>query len=83
MLNVDKIYARAKHMYQDITMIKEHQMWGHCPTFRLAPSLLFPKGQKLYYDKGEFLSESAMFDRLREEWRPVAQDEREWFCKNL
>jgi len=82
MLNIDKVWEKAKRRYAGIIMIKEHQMWGQCPTFRL-PEDEISNGQVLYYDEGEFIGWEEMSDRLRKYWRPVAQDEREWFCKNL
>ena len=64
-------------------LIKEHQMWGPCLTARDLDRDKDAPGAVLYNDDGEWVDWETKKNQLREYWRPVAHNEREWFCDNL
>ena len=60
-------------------LIKEHQRWGRCPTYRNETN----KDDVLFLDKGKLLNWEEMKQELKENWRPVNQEDSNWFVANL
>jgi hypothetical protein len=54
--------------------IKDFQRWGLCPTVR------DDRGRVRFHDKGQWLTPVKMLAVLRAEWRPVAQDDYDYFA---
>ena len=61
----------------DCYMIKEWQRWGHCPTFKTD------EGAVYYQEKGYFWTWEQLKQMLKRDWRPVAAEDQDWFCRNL
>ena len=60
-------------------LIKEHQKWGYCPTYR---SKTDPE-DIWYYEDGKFYRWEELKEHLRDVWRPPGQSEQDWFVTNL
>jgi len=60
-------------------LIKENQRWGYCPTYRNETN----KDDVVFLDKGKLLNWEEMKVVLKDEWRPVRQDDVNWFMANL
>jgi hypothetical protein len=63
-------------------LIKQHQMWGWCPTYRNENDnkndILF-----YYHQTNQLLTWPEMKALLKETWRPVSKEESDWFIANL
>ena len=62
-------------------MIKEHQMWGRCPTYKnhKTGEVLFTG----YKDPSTMVTWEEIKAELRELWRPMKTEERTFFLNNL
>jgi hypothetical protein len=60
-------------------LIKEHQMWGYCPTYRSETD----KDDVLYYENGKLMQWDELKEYLRENWRPASTEEQDWWVTNL
>lgn len=63
-------------------VIKTHQMWGWCPTYRKENG---GKDDILFYDQqtNQILTWQEMKALLKDTWRPAGREEQDWFVANL
>jgi hypothetical protein len=61
--------AQGFHLY------REHFRWGHGAAYRTADSQHFR-----FVDRGDVLTPKQMLARLKDEWRPQARDDVDYFC---
>jgi hypothetical protein len=60
-------------------LIKEHQKWGYCPTYRNKDN----KEDVLYYYEGKLWRWEELKEELKDTWRPASREEQDWFVTHL
>jgi hypothetical protein len=60
-------------------LIKEHQKWGYCPTYRNKDN----KDDVLYYYEGKLWRWEELKEELKDTWRPASREEQDWFVTHL
>ncbi len=60
-------------------LIKEHQKWGYCPTYRNKDN----KDDVLYYYEGKLWRWEDLKEELKDTWRPASREEQDWFVTHL
>ncbi len=60
-------------------LIKEHQKWGYCPTYRNKDN----KDDVLYFYEGKLWRWEELKEELKDTWRPASQEEQDWFVTHL
>lgn len=55
------------------TLIKQHHMFGRCPTYQHNETKAI-----VFYHQRRFMTAMEVLEDLREYWRPAAKEEQEW-----
>jgi len=83
-LQSEAVYANLMQEVKKVTgreplyIDRENFMFGYCPRFQFKDGL-----NCLVLYSGKLLTWDELKDELRKNWRPVAQDEIDYFCAEI
>lgn len=63
------------------SLAREYYPWGRCEMWRKYRNGVHVA--TIYNEGGELLTWTALRDRLRRDWRPVASADVDWYMQNI